>query len=97
MALRFPPFLVPRDPIALARFDPDLQAPVCGADDEAGEVSGRIGADAAARFEGYSQEAETERRSCATSSNRAMLGRAPTISCDATRTAFTPSSIRSAR
>ena len=67
---RVPPFLALRDPIALARFDADAQAPLRGPDGfcercavgETGEALGRIGADAAARFEGYSEDAETERK-----------------------------------
>ena len=67
---RAPPFLVARDPIALASFDPNRQAPARGEDGfcrrckdgEIGEALGRIGDDAATRFEGYSQEAETERK-----------------------------------
>jgi len=67
---RVPPYLAAREPIALARFDAEAQAPARGADGfcercadgEIGEALGRIGADPAARFEGYSQEAETTRK-----------------------------------
>ena len=67
---RVPPYLALRDPIALARFDHDLQMPVRGADGfcqrcvdgEIGEALGRIGEDPDARFEGYSQRNETEKK-----------------------------------
>jgi fatty-acyl-CoA synthase len=67
---RTPPFLAARDPIALAPFDAERQAPERGEDGfcrrcgvgEIGEALGRIGDDAATRFEGYSQAAETERK-----------------------------------
>jgi fatty-acyl-CoA synthase len=67
---RAPPYLALRDPIALARFDPDSQMPVRGAggfckrcaDDEIGEALGRIDEDPRARFEGYSEPAETEKK-----------------------------------
>jgi fatty-acyl-CoA synthase len=67
---RVPPYLALRDPIALARFDHDSQAPARGADGfcarcadgEIGEALGRIGQDPAARFEGYSEPVETEKK-----------------------------------
>ena len=67
---RVPPYLTLRDPIALVRVDPDQQAPARGADgfcercaaDEIGEALGRIGDEPGARFEGYSQRAETEKK-----------------------------------
>jgi fatty-acyl-CoA synthase len=67
---RLPPYLLAREPIALARFDPEAQAPARGADGfyercadgEIGEALGRIGADPAARFEGYSEAAETAKK-----------------------------------
>jgi fatty-acyl-CoA synthase len=67
---RAPPFLAPRDPIALARFDHDAQLPARGADGfcqrcadgEIGEALGRIGEDAVVGFEGYSEGIETERK-----------------------------------
>jgi fatty-acyl-CoA synthase len=67
---RVPPYLAAREPIALARFDADAAAPARGADGfcerctegEIGEALGRIGADPAARFEGYSQQAETAKK-----------------------------------
>ncbi len=65
---RSPPYLAPRDPIALVRFDHDSQMPTRGADGfclraadgEIGEALGRIGDDPGVRFEGYSQRAESE-------------------------------------
>jgi fatty-acyl-CoA synthase len=67
---RAPPYLAVRDPIALARFDPDSQMPARGAggfcercaDGEIGEALGRIDEDPRARFEGYSEPAETEKK-----------------------------------
>ena len=67
---RVPPFLAARDTIALARFDEDAQMPHRGedglcrrcAEGEVGEALGRIGDDSASRFEGYSQQAETEKK-----------------------------------
>ena len=67
---RVPPYLALRDPIALARFDHNSQTPAraadgfCArcADGEIGEALGRIGGDPAARFEGYSEAAETEKK-----------------------------------
>ena len=60
---RVPPYLAAREPIALARFDADAQAPLRGADgfcarcgdDEIGEALGRIGDEPQQRFEGYSE------------------------------------------
>ena len=67
---RVPPYLALRDPIALARFDHDCQTPARGGDGfcarcaegEIGEALGRIGEDPAARFEGYSEAGETEKK-----------------------------------
>ena len=67
---RVPPFLAMRDPIALARFDYAIQAPARGqsgfcercADGEVGEALGRIDGSPGARFEGYSESLETERK-----------------------------------
>jgi len=64
---RLPPFLAARAPIALARFDEATQAPMRGADGfcvdgDEGEALGRIAGDAASRFEGYSNEEETEKK-----------------------------------
>jgi fatty-acyl-CoA synthase len=67
---RVPPYLALRDPIALVRFDPVDQAPARGADGfctrcadgEIGEAVGRVGEDAASRFEGYSEASETEKK-----------------------------------
>ena len=67
---RVPPYLALRDPIALVRFDHDSQLPFRNAsgfcercaDSEVGEALGRIGKDPSARFEGYSEDIETERK-----------------------------------
>jgi fatty-acyl-CoA synthase len=67
---RAPPYLAVRDPIALARFDPDSQMPARDADGfcrrcadgEIGEALGRIDEDPRARFEGYSEPAETAKK-----------------------------------
>jgi fatty-acyl-CoA synthase len=64
---RLPSFLAAKSPIALVRFDEDAQAPARGADGfciacDEGEALGRISGDAASRFEGYSDEAETEKK-----------------------------------
>ena len=67
---RLPPYLAAKAPIALVRFDEEAQAPLRGPDgfctacedDEPGEALGRIAGDAASRFEGYSEHAETEKK-----------------------------------
>ena len=67
---RVPPYLALRDPIALVRFDTEAQFPARAADGfckrcnngEIGEALGRIGKDPGARFEGYSEKAETEKK-----------------------------------
>jgi fatty-acyl-CoA synthase len=67
---RVPPYVAVRDPIALVRFEYTSQMPARGADGfcvrcadgEAGEALGRIGKEPGARFEGYSEEVETERK-----------------------------------
>jgi fatty-acyl-CoA synthase len=66
---RIPPFLAHRFPIAIVRFDHALGLPARGADGfcmpvargEAGEAIGRI-AGGAARFEGYTDAAATEKK-----------------------------------
>jgi fatty-acyl-CoA synthase len=67
---RLPSYLAAKAPIALVRFVEEAQAPLRGPDgfcvacedDEAGEALGRIAGDAASRFEGYSESAETEKK-----------------------------------
>jgi fatty-acyl-CoA synthase len=64
---RLPPYLAARAPIALARFDEETQAPARGPDGfciaaDEGEALGRIAGDAASRFEGYSDDAETDKK-----------------------------------
>jgi fatty-acyl-CoA synthase len=67
---RAPPYLALRDPLALARFDQELQMPARGPDGfcercavgEVGEALGRIDDDPGTRFEGYSEVAETEKK-----------------------------------
>ena len=67
---RAPPYLALRDPIALARFDPESQMPARGADGfcercadgQIGEALGRIDKDAGAQFEGYTEPAETAKK-----------------------------------
>jgi fatty-acyl-CoA synthase len=67
---RVPPYVAIRSPIALIRFDYRQQMPARGpdgfcircADGEVGEALGRIGNEPGARFEGYSEEVETERK-----------------------------------
>lgn len=67
---RMPPYVAIRDQIALARFDYHSQMPARGPDGfcvrcaagEVGEALGRIGDEASARFEGYSQRVETDRK-----------------------------------
>jgi fatty-acyl-CoA synthase len=67
---RLPAYLSAKSPIALVRFDEVAQAPVRGPDGfclrcedgAAGEALGRIAGDAASRFEGYSDQAETEKK-----------------------------------
>ena len=66
---RIPPFLAHRFPTAIVRFDADSAAPARGADGfcipvtrgEAGEVISKI-AGGAARFEGYTDAASTEKK-----------------------------------
>jgi fatty-acyl-CoA synthase len=67
---RVPPYLALGDRIALARFDYNSQMPWRGgdgfcarsADGEIGEALGRIGDDPTARFEGYTEAVETEKK-----------------------------------
>ena len=67
---RLPPYLAAKQPLALAAFDEDAQGPLRGPDgfcrradvDEAGEALGRIAGDTASRFEGYADEAATEKK-----------------------------------
>ena len=93
---RVPPYLALRDPIALARFDHESQMPSATqsgfcercADSEIGEALGRIGKDPGARFEGYSEDIETEKKFCATCSRSATRGCGQAISCGATPDGF---------
>jgi fatty-acyl-CoA synthase len=67
---RVPPYLALGDRIALARFDDNAQMPLRGVDGlcarcapgEIGEALGRIGEGPAARFEGYTEAIETEKK-----------------------------------
>ncbi len=67
---RVPPYLALRDAIALVRFDHNSQMPGRGADGfcarcadgEVGEALGRISEEPGARFEGYSEAVETEKK-----------------------------------
>jgi fatty-acyl-CoA synthase len=67
---RVPPYLAVRDTLALVKFDQEAQTPARGpdglclrvGDGEPGEAIGRIGAEAAQRFEGYSDQSETEKK-----------------------------------
>ena len=67
---RLPSYLAAKAPVALVRFDEEAQAPLRGPDgfcaacedDQPGEALGRIAGDAASRFEGYSEHAETEKK-----------------------------------
>jgi fatty-acyl-CoA synthase len=67
---RAPPYLALRDPLALARFDQKSQMPSRGPDGfcerctvgEIGEALGRIDDHPGARFDGYSERAETEKK-----------------------------------
>jgi fatty-acyl-CoA synthase len=70
---KVPSFLMARNPIALVRFDFDSDQPLRGPDgfcircarNEAGEAIGRIasdGGDLSARFEGYTNKADTEKK-----------------------------------
>ncbi len=69
---RIPSYLRHRFPIAIVKFDVEAGAPLRGSDGlcipvdkgEAGEAIGRIGevGDASGRFEGYTEESETERK-----------------------------------
>jgi fatty-acyl-CoA synthase len=67
---RAPPYLALRDPLALARFDQESQMPARGPDGlcercavgEIGEALGRIDDNPGARFEGYSELAETAKK-----------------------------------
>jgi fatty-acyl-CoA synthase len=70
---KIPGFLAARNPIALVKFDYDNERPLRGPDglcircerNEAGEAIGRIAADArdlSARFEGYTNLADTEKK-----------------------------------
>jgi fatty-acyl-CoA synthase len=67
---RVAPYVAVRDPIALVRFEYASQMPARGPDGfcircasgEVGEALGRIGKEPSARFEGYSDEVETERK-----------------------------------
>jgi fatty-acyl-CoA synthase len=64
---RLPSYLAAKAPIALAKFDEETQAPLRGPDGfciacDEGEALGKIAGDAASRFEGYSDGAETEKK-----------------------------------
>jgi fatty-acyl-CoA synthase len=64
---RLPPFVAAKAPLALVAFDQETQAPARGPDGfcqacEEGEALGRISGDAASRFEGYSDAAETQKK-----------------------------------
>jgi fatty-acyl-CoA synthase len=67
---RVPAYLAARRPLALARFDFESQTPARGrdglcepcTDGEVGEALGRISDDPGSRFEGYSEEKETDRK-----------------------------------
>ena len=67
---RAPPYLALRDPLALARFDRESQMPARAPDGlcercavgEIGEALGRIDDNPGARFEGYSELAETAKK-----------------------------------
>jgi fatty-acyl-CoA synthase len=70
---RIPAFLMARNPIELVKFDVDSDAPLRGPDgfcircdrNEPGEAIGRIGGngrDLSARFEGYTNRADTEKK-----------------------------------
>jgi fatty-acyl-CoA synthase len=67
---RAPPYLALRDSIVLVHFDHETQMPAHGpdgfcrrcADEEIGEALGRIAEDPGARFEGYSESVETEKK-----------------------------------
>ena len=67
---RMPPYVAVRDQIALVRFEYGSQMPARGpdgfgircADGEVGEALGRIGKEPGGRFEGYTEEVETERK-----------------------------------
>jgi fatty-acyl-CoA synthase len=67
---RMPPFIAQRSTLALVKFDVERNAPVrddngfcvrCAVN-EAGEAIGRISGDAAARFDGYTDAAATEKK-----------------------------------
>jgi len=65
---RVPSFMRARSPVALIRVDPATRQPIRGPDgfcvrcavNETGEAIGRLGDDATARFEGYTNEADSE-------------------------------------
>jgi fatty-acyl-CoA synthase len=67
---KVPSFLMARNPVALVKFDFDSDQPLRGADgfcircagNEAGEAIGRIAGDLSARFEGYTDKADTEKK-----------------------------------
>ena len=67
---RIPAYLAAQRPLALARFDHESQTParapdgLCKpcTDGEVGEALGRISGDAGSRFEGYSEQKETDRK-----------------------------------
>jgi fatty-acyl-CoA synthase len=67
---RIPPFIAHRSTLALVKFDVERNAPVrdnsgfcvCCAVNETGEAIGRISSDAGARFDGYTDDAATEKK-----------------------------------
>jgi fatty-acyl-CoA synthase len=67
---RIPAYLAAQRPLELARFDHESQTPARGpdgrcepcADGEVGEALGRMNDDPGSRFEGYSEEKETDRK-----------------------------------
>jgi fatty-acyl-CoA synthase len=67
---RIPPFLAHRFPAKIVRFDVETGAPlrnhgglcIACARNEPGEAIGRIGADGAGRFEGYTSDDESEKK-----------------------------------
>jgi fatty-acyl-CoA synthase len=67
---RMPPFIAHRSALALVKFDVERNAPVRDGDgfcvrcavNETGEAIGRISGDAGARFDGYTDDAATEKK-----------------------------------
>jgi fatty-acyl-CoA synthase len=67
---RTPPFIAHRSPLALVKFDIEGNVPIRGengfctrcAPNETGEAIGRISSEAGARFDGYTDDAATEKK-----------------------------------